>query len=98
MRSKVSSRVVRVQVLMSESEREAFRREAERQGQSLSGWLRERGVETLEERRAEKQIATAADLRKFFTECRRRENEREPDWKKHLRVIEESRARGKSDT
>jgi hypothetical protein len=98
MRSKVSKRLVRVQVLMTEAERETLRREAERQGQSLSGWLRERGVETLEAGREDKKISSAADLKRFFAECRRREKEREPDWREHQRVIDASRGRGKTET
>jgi hypothetical protein len=82
---------------MTESERDAFRHEAERRGQSLSGWLRESGIERLEEE-SEKRISTAADLKRFFAECRRQEKEREPDWKDHLRTIELSRNRGRSDT
>jgi len=97
MRSKLHNKPVRVQVLLTESEREAFRREAELRGQSLSGWLRESGIERLEEER-EKSISSAAELKRFFAECRRREKDREPDWKDHLRVMESSRGRGQSNT
>jgi len=49
-------------------------------------------------RSGEKKISTAADLKRFFAECRRQEKEREPDWKDHLRTIELSRNQGRSDT
>lgn len=94
----MSNRLVRIQVLLPESEREAFRREAERQGQSLSGWLRESGVERLDESGDRRKITTPAQLRKFFAACDRREQEREPDWKEHLSVIDASRGRGRSGT
>ena len=97
MSPKLHNKPVRVQVLLTEAEREAFRREAELRGQSLSGWLRESGIERLEEER-EKKISTTAELKRFFADCRRREKEREPDWKDHLRVIESSRRRGQSGT
>jgi len=97
---KVPSRLVRVQVLISETEREAFRAEAEREGQSLSGWLRERGLEGLEARSSRKEISSVAELKKFFAACDRREKGRgaEPDWEEHLRVIDASRASGRSGT
>lgn len=98
MGSKVSNRLVRIQVLLTESEREAFRREAERQGQSLSGWLRESGVERLDESGDRRKITTQAGLQKFFAECDRREKGREPDWEGHLRVMDSSRGRGRSGT
>jgi hypothetical protein len=97
MRSRARNKPVRVQVLLTESEREAFRREAELRGQSLSGWLRESGIERLEED-AEKRMSTAAELKKFFAECGHREKEREPDWSDHQRVMETSRGRGRSNT
>jgi hypothetical protein len=99
MSSKLHNKLVRIQVLLSESEREAFRREADRQGQSLSGWLRESGVERLDEKKGEKKkLSTVADLKRFFTECSRREKDREPDWDDHLKVMESSRRSGRSDT
>jgi molybdopterin biosynthesis enzyme MoaB len=74
MRRKVDSKRVRIQVLLSESEREAFRREADREGQSLSSWLRESGVERLEGKKVEKKKRrTTAELKRFFSECTRRE-------------------------
>ena len=99
MGKKVRNHLVRIQVLLTEEEREAFRREAEKEGQSLSGWLRERGMRQLEESdRKRRTIATSAGLRKFFAGCDRREKEREPDWDEHLRVMDSSRRRGRSDT
>jgi hypothetical protein len=97
---KALNRLVRVQVLISETEREAFRVEAEREGQSLSGWLRERGLEGLDARSSRKKIGSVAELKKFFAACDRREKGRgeEPDWKEHLRVIDASRAAGQADT
>jgi hypothetical protein len=92
------SRIVRVQVIVDEMEREAFRQVAEQEGKSLSGWLRESALQRLEARKAESGIASAAGLKRFFKACRLREKEREPDWEPHLRMMEESRQRGRSGT
>jgi hypothetical protein len=90
--------IVRVQVLIKETEREAFRQVAEQEGKSLSGWLRESALDRLEARRAAAKIASAADLRKFFKACDLREKGREPDWEEHLATMEQSRATGRSRT
>lgn len=92
------NRTVRVQVIVDEMEREAFRRVAEQEGKSLSTWLREGALERLEARKTETSIDSVAALMKFFKACRLREKEREPDWDAHLRVMEESRERGRSRT
>jgi CRISPR/Cas system CSM-associated protein Csm2 small subunit len=90
--------IVRVQVLIKEREREAFRQVAEQEGKSLSGWLRESALDRLEATKAANRITSAADLRKFFKACDRREKGREPDWEEHLETMEESRKTGRSRT
>ena len=85
----------RVQVVMDEMEREAFRRAAAREGLSLSDWLRRAARDRLTAA-APRKLATVDELREFFGECDRREAGREPDWEEHRKVIEESRARGRS--
>lgn len=84
----------RVQVIVSEEERERFRREAERRGQSLSSWLREAGLE----RAAEEPVGrfeSAQDVREFFAACdEKREDGREPDWEQHRIVLEDSVRQG----
>ncbi len=74
--------MTRIQVVISEIEREAFRRAAAREGLSLSEFLR---------RAARDRIAFASaarpgsveELRAFFQECDEREEGEEPDWRKH---------------
>ena len=90
--------IVRVQVLVEATEREAFRQVAEQEGKSLSGWLRESALDRLEAAKAAAKMTSAADLRKFFKACDLREKGREPDWEEHLMVIEESRKTGRSGT
>jgi hypothetical protein len=98
MATKAHNSIVRVQVLIEETEREAFRQVAEQEGKSLSGWLRESALERLEATRTAARITTAADLRRFFKACDLLEKGREPDWEEHLKVMEESRATGRSRT
>src|SRR3954465_4523089 len=98
MTNKAHHRIVRVQVLIKEREREAFRQVAEQEGKSLSGWLRESALDRLEATKAPSRITSAAELRKFFKACDRREKGREPDWEEHLKAMEESRKTGRSRT
>jgi hypothetical protein len=86
----------RVQVILSEAEREAFRTQAAAEGKSLSSWLRDAGRTRLAdlERRP---LRTADDLRRFFEALPDQEGV-EPDWEAHLRVIGDSRRGGASST
>ncbi len=89
--------MTRVQVLLEQAEREQFRRQAEREGLSLSAWLRRAGQERLRSR-ARRRLSTVRELRGFFREVDAREKGREPDWDEHLAVMARSRASGGSGT
>lgn len=84
----------RVQVILSEQERESFRRLARQEGLSLSAWLRKAGVERAGALAAPKRIRTQEDLTELFGQCDEREHGREPDWEEHLEVIRRSRLEG----
>ncbi|MEN8165366.1 MAG: antitoxin [Acidobacteriota bacterium] len=84
---------LRVQVVMNEVEREAFRRQAGLEGMSLSGWLRKAAHDRLEKVRPPK-IDSLEALRAFFAECGDRERGVEPDWQEHLASIAQSRSTG----
>lgn len=87
----------RVQVLLDEGEQEHFRQQAEREGLSLSAWLRQAGQERLRSRRV-RRLSTLRELREFFRAVDAREKGREPDWDEHLAVIDRSRTSGTSGT
>jgi hypothetical protein len=89
--------MTRVQVLVAEEERERFRRQAEREGLSLSAWLRRAGQDRLRSRQG-RRISTVRELREFFREIDAREKGHEPDWEEHLAVMARSRASGGSGT
>lgn len=87
----------RVQVVMDEVEREAFRRAAAREGLSLSDWIRRAARDRLQTT-GPARIRSIDELRAFFKECRQREQGDEPDWHEHRDVIEESKASGRANT
>lgn len=75
----------RIQVVVDEGEREAFRRQAEREGLSLSAWLRELGRQRVEADRPK--IRTVDELRAFLDRVPARSGT-EPDWEDAKRIIE----------
>lgn len=84
----------RVQVILDHAEREAFRAQAEREGLSLSAWLREAGRSCLAGRQRPV-IDDAASLRTFFAGLADRDaGEPEPSWDEHAAVIDTSRRSG----
>jgi len=90
---------IRVQVVLGEHERAAFRRQARLEGLSLSAWLREAGRERLREQERMPQFVDRESLAAFFERCDRHAGEgREPDWAEHRRVIEASRSDGLPQT
>jgi hypothetical protein len=88
----------RVQVILDEEERRSFQASAQREGQSLSAWLRDAGRERLERRHARARFHSVDELNDFFDRCRRREQGTEPDWDEHRRVIAHSLASGRAET
>ena len=88
---------IRVQVVMGELEREAFREAAAREGLSLSDWLR-RAARSRLAAGVPPRLDSTERLRAFFEECDKRESGTESNWSEHKKVIEASKARGRSDT
>ena len=88
----------RIQVLVSAEEKEAFREMAERDGQSLSAWLRSAALNRLAAATKGHAIETVEDLRAFFVACDEVEAGVEPDWEDHLRVIEGSLKKDGADS
>lgn len=86
----------RVQVILSEEEREAFRLQAAAEHMSLSNWLRQAGLKRLESQQ-QRPIRTTGELREFFSSLSD-DSEPEPDWDSHLQVIQESRGKGATTT
>jgi hypothetical protein len=88
----------RVQVILKPEEKVRLQRQAEREGSSLSAWLRQVALERLAERAAKGRFRTSSELREFFERCSAQEQEREPDWEVQRSVIDVSRRSGSSNT
>lgn len=86
----------RIHIVVDEAEKERFRRRAEREGKSLSAWLREAARERLAADRGP-ELDTVGELDAFFADCDEREEGREPDWDAHRRTSERSVGRGAAD-
>ena len=87
----------RVQVILSEEEREAFRRRAEARGTSLSAWLRDAGRQQLERERSAL-LVDAATVRQFFAALPDEPLDREPDGDDHRGALADSRVAGLPST
>lgn len=85
--------MVRIHVVIDAAEREAFRAAAEREGTSLSEWIRAAGRERLE-RAQSRRLRTSEDLRRFFAELDqiRDDDGPEEDWEVTKQRIATSRA------
>ena len=91
--------MARVQLVMSDDDRERFVDQARREGLSLSAWLRAAARERLEARQSVKLFDSPQDVEEFFRTCAALDGpETEPDWSEHLRVMSESRTRGAAGT
>lgn len=87
----------RLHILITRDEKERYRAIAEREGQTLSGWIRAAIRERAERYAASHHIRTAGDLDRFFHELDEHEStceEMEPDWEVHARLIDEGRRGG----
>ena len=83
----------RVQVILKPEEKVRLQRQAEREGTSLSAWLRQVALERLA------QSAEAESLlRDFWKRCAAIEEGQESDWEQQRSVIEHSRRSGTSET
>ncbi len=88
----------RVQVILEETEREAFRTIAEQEGLSLSAWLRQAGKDRLAAKTQQKTIRNRKDLRRFFKACDSQKAGKEPDWDEQKKVIAQSQTSGSTET
>lgn len=93
--SKLSNRV---QVLLDDEDRRQFAGLAQREGLSLSAWLRRAGQERHALMDERLRFESRADLDSFFDACGRREEGVEPDWEDHRKVIEGSVRGGQPST
>jgi hypothetical protein len=84
----------RIHIPIDEADKARYRLQAEREGKSLAGWLREAAEDRIRAAGAVRQLRTVASLESFFRECDERETKPEPDWADHRKVIAQSRTEG----
>lgn len=87
----------RIHIVVEPAEKERFRALAEREGKTLSAWLRDAARDRAAAADAGAALDSEEALRAFFEACDRREAGSEPDWEEHRRVIERSIAGGAAD-
>ncbi|MCY3736174.1 MAG: hypothetical protein OXG13_07210 [Gemmatimonadaceae bacterium] len=87
--------MARVQLVISDEERDRFVRQARKEGMTLSAWLRTAARQRLAEQQKSQPFESPADLEGFFRACDALQGPgQEPDWEEHLAVIGRSRRRG----
>ena len=92
------SAMARVQLVMSDEDRDRYFRQAQSEGMTLSAWLRAAARERLEARQQVAPFKSPAELETFFRSCDALAGpEMEPEWNEHLAVINESRRQGTSN-
>lgn len=83
--------MARVQCVIPDEDRDRFVHQAQREGMTLSAWLRAAAGQRLEEQQQSHPFESPADLEEFFRACDALAGpRREPDWQEHLAVINES--------
>ena len=88
-----------VRINLGDGELERFRAQAQREGMTLSKWLKAAAIKRLEDAQRADHFNSTIKVSAFFEECDTfKRPESEPDWEDHLKVIERSRARNISDT
>ena len=88
-----------VRINLGDSELERFHAQAQREGMTLSEWLKAAAIKRLEDAQRADHFNSTVKASAFFEGCDALKcPESEPDWEDHLKVIERSRARDISDT
>lgn len=87
----------RIHLVLPAEEKERYRAIAEREGTTLSRWIREAVREKATKYDVSRQLDTLEDLESFFQECdqlHQGTEAPEPDWEEHERLIHQSRTGG----
>lgn len=83
--------MARVQFVIPDGDRDRFVHQAQREGMTLSAWLRAAARQRLAEQQQSHPFESTADLEEFFSACDALAGpRREPDWQEHSAVINES--------
>ena len=87
--------MARINLVISDDDRDRFIYQARREGMTLSAWLRSAARERLEKARRARPFESLEDVEEFFRASDTAAGPGpEPDWKEHLDVIDQSRRHG----
>lgn len=91
--------MARIQLVLSSEDRDRFFHEAQKEGISLSEWLRRAGRDRARRDSSQGRFSSAVEVATFFADCdATKEEGTEPDWDQHQSVINASRRHGASET
>ena len=91
--------MARVQLVLSDGDRDRYVSQAKREGKTLSAWLREAAQEKIDKGDEHRPFASVQELEEFFRVSDAEAGpERELDWEEYKQIINESRSRGDSNT
>lgn len=91
--------MARIHLVLTDEDRDSFAHEAQREGLSLSEWLRLAAKERLQRQMARRQFRDEGELDAFFGRCDTTAGaDSEPDWEDHLKTIARSRSEGAAPT
>lgn len=91
--------MARIQLVLPDEDRDRFFHEAQKEGISLSEWLRRAGRDRATRDATLRRFSSTEEVVTFFEACDAMEEEGiEPDWEQHQSVINASRRHGTSDT
>ena len=77
--------MARIQLVISDEDRDRYLYQARKEGMTLSAWLRAAARERLQKRQSAKPFQSPEELEEFFRACDRLEGpEPEPDWDEHV--------------
>ena len=90
--------MARIQLVLSDGDRERYIYHAKREEKSLSAWLREAAQEKIDKNTKDDQrpFASAEEVRAFFRECDAMNEGYGPelDWEEYKKIIEDSKIEG----
>ena len=87
--------MARVQMVMPDADKDRYVHQAQREGMSLSAWLRAAARDRLVNRERTARITTVEEAREFWRWCDERAGPgRELDWEEYLEILNESKLRG----
>ncbi len=90
--------MARIQMVLSDGDRERYMYHAKREEKSLSAWLREAAQEKIDKHTKDDQrpFASAEEVRAFFRECDAMNEGYGPElnWEEYKKIIEDSKIEG----